>query len=167
MNTTKEEAIAQIEKLKSYCEYTADSDESGAHLFDLAGQALDLALSALCPHCQEAADVLKQLQAENGRLKEKVHQTRWVPMEERPPEEIGNYVYPLAHIDREAWKSCKACTGCASCRHSLASGSDSKSACFWCDNHNKYKPRSFCPECGRPLTEEAWEELEKRVRGEK
>lgn len=77
------------------------------------------------------------------------------------------YAYPLAHIDREAWKSCKACTGCASCRHSLASGSDSKSACFWCDNHNKYRPRSFCPECGRPLTEEAWEELEKRVRGEK
>ena len=68
MNTTKEEAIAQIEKLKSYCEYTADSDESGAYLFDLAGQALDLALSALCPHCQEAADALKQLQAENDRL---------------------------------------------------------------------------------------------------
>lgn len=77
------------------------------------------------------------------------------------------YPYPTAHIDREVWKSCKACTGCASCRHSLASGSDSKSACFWCDNHNKYKPRSFCSECGRPLTEEAWEELEKRVRGEK
>lgn len=77
------------------------------------------------------------------------------------------YAYPPVHIDREAWKSCKACTGCASCRHSLASGSDSKSACFWCDNHNRYKPRSFCPECGRPLTEEAWEELEKRVRGEK
>lgn len=73
------------------------------------------------------------------------------------------YAYPPAHIDREVWKPCKACTGCASCRHSLASGSDSKSACFWCDNHNRYKPRSFCPECGRPLTEEAWEELEKRV----
>lgn len=26
---------------------------------------------------------------------------------------------------------------------------------------------SFCPVCGRPLTEKAWEELEKRVRGEK
>ena len=49
MKMTKEEAIAQIEKLKSYCEYMADSDESGAYLFDLAGQALDLALSALCP----------------------------------------------------------------------------------------------------------------------
>ena len=26
---------------------------------------------------------------------------------------------------------------------------------------------NFCPNCGRPLTEEAWKELEKRVRGEK
>ena len=43
----REEAIKQIEKLKSYCEYMADSDESGAYLFDLDGQALDLAISAL------------------------------------------------------------------------------------------------------------------------
>ena len=76
MKMTKEEAIAQIEKLKSYCEYMADSDESGAYLFDLDVQAFNLALSALRPHCQEAADVLKQLQAENDRLKEKVHRMR-------------------------------------------------------------------------------------------
>ena len=47
MKMTKEEAIAQIEKLKSYCEYMADSDESGAYLFDLDVQALDFVLSAL------------------------------------------------------------------------------------------------------------------------
>lgn len=35
MSMTKDEAIKQIEKLKSYCEYMADSDESGAYLFDL------------------------------------------------------------------------------------------------------------------------------------
>ena len=50
---TKEEAIEQIEKLKSYFEYMADSDESGAYLFDLDGQALDLALSALRPVSRE------------------------------------------------------------------------------------------------------------------
>ena len=92
MNTTKEEAIAQIEKLKSYCEYTADSDESGAYLFDLAGQALDLALSALCPVSREAADALKQLQAENDRLKEKVQQMWWIPVEERLPVVQGEYI---------------------------------------------------------------------------
>ena len=53
---TKEEAIAQIEKLKSYCEYMADSDESGAYLFDLDGQALDLALTALRPVTREQVE---------------------------------------------------------------------------------------------------------------
>lgn len=53
MSMTREEAIKQIEKLKSYCEYIADSDESGAYLFDLDGQALDLALSALRPTTRE------------------------------------------------------------------------------------------------------------------
>ena len=47
MKMTKEEAIAQIEKLKSYCEYMKDSDENGAYVFDLDVQALDFVLSAL------------------------------------------------------------------------------------------------------------------------
>lgn len=53
---TQEEAIKQIEKLKSYCEYMADSDESGAYLFDLDGQSLDLALSALRPITREQVE---------------------------------------------------------------------------------------------------------------
>ena len=56
---TIEEAIKQIEKLKSYCEYMADSDESGAYLFDLDGQALDLALSALRPITREQAEKMR------------------------------------------------------------------------------------------------------------
>lgn len=47
MKMTKEEAIAQIEKLKSYCEYMKDSDENGAYVFDLDVQALDFVLSVL------------------------------------------------------------------------------------------------------------------------
>ena len=47
MKMTKKEAIAQIEKLKSYCEYMEDSDENGAYVFDLDVQALDFVLSAL------------------------------------------------------------------------------------------------------------------------
>lgn len=49
MKMTKEEAIAQIEKLKSYCEHMKDSDENGAYLFDLDVQALDFVLSILTP----------------------------------------------------------------------------------------------------------------------
>ena len=30
-------------------------------------------------------------------------------------------------------------------------------------NNKKYKPRFFCQFCGRPLTNEAWDILEKRL----
>ena len=59
MSMTKEEAIKQIEKLKSYCEYMADSDESGAYLFDSDGQAIDLALSALRPVTREQVEKMR------------------------------------------------------------------------------------------------------------
>ncbi len=42
--------------------------------------------------CQEAADALEQLQAENDRLKKEVQQMRWIPVEERLPEEEGVYI---------------------------------------------------------------------------
>lgn len=40
--------------------------------------------------CQEAADALEQLQAENDRLKEEVQQMRWIPVEERKPKPSDN-----------------------------------------------------------------------------
>ena len=40
----------------------------------------------------DAATALEQLQAENDRLKEEVQQMRWVPVEERLPEEEGTYI---------------------------------------------------------------------------
>ena len=84
MSMTKEEAIKQIEKLKSYCEYMADSDESGAYLFDLDGQALDLALSALRPVSREQV--------------EKVWKGEWII-----PTIIGGRAYNIPH--------CSACNG--------------------------------------------------------
>ena len=56
MSMTREEAIVQIESLKNYCEYMADSDESGSYVSDLDAQALDLALSALRPVSREQVD---------------------------------------------------------------------------------------------------------------
>ena len=53
---TREEAIMQIESLKNYCEYMADGDESGAYVYDLDEQALDLALSALRPVSREQVE---------------------------------------------------------------------------------------------------------------
>lgn len=44
-----------------------------------------------------------------------------------------------AKLDRIRWEGCCLCAG------------------FW--NYN------FCPECGRPITEDAWAELERRING--
>lgn len=69
------------------------------------------------------------------------------------------YAYPPAHIDREAWTGCtcntkkKSCCTCVSLR------------CQFCIGESEYKRGKYCSACGRPLTEEAWAELEKRVRG--
>lgn len=56
---TREEASAQIEGLKKYCEDMADSDESGAYVFDLDVQALDIALSALRPVSREQVERMR------------------------------------------------------------------------------------------------------------
>lgn len=76
------------------------------------------------------------------------------------------YAYPHAHIDREAWEPCGECEkrNCDNCLYSEYLSS--MEPCKSCYNAKKWKPVSrFCGECGRPLTDEAWAELEKRLRG--
>lgn len=74
------------------------------------------------------------------------------------------YAYPTAHIGREKWEPCDVCSNA---KHIvglalaiMGDGSDhrvdTKMNCEY----------SFCPNCGRPLTDEAWAELERRVCGE-
>lgn len=55
------------------------------------------------------------------------------------------YSYPPAHIDREKWEPCKIC-GIRGMTEALI-----------------LKRERFCAHCGRPLTEEAWADLERRV----
>lgn len=52
------------------------------------------------------------------------------------------YAYPHAHIDREKWEPC-----------------------MWCALNGQFGLNNYCSACGRPLTEEAWAELERRVCG--
>ena len=69
--------------------------------------------------------------------------------------------YPcrIAGIPREAWTGCvcntkeKSCCTCVSMR------------CQFCIGQSEYRRGKYCSSCGRPLTEEAWTELEKRLRG--
>ena len=73
--------------------------------------------------------------------------------------EMDVYAYPLAHIDREAWEPCIKCNGkCYFCKF------NGTSKCGKCKNHEFYSPMfNFCPDCGRPLKEDAWAELEKML----
>ena len=71
------------------------------------------------------------------------------------------YAYPPAHIDRRAWTAEWVPTTdddgcvwlkCSACEYDLDSMEESN---------------PFCPSCGRAMTEEAWAELERRVRDER
>lgn len=73
--------------------------------------------------------------------------------------ELSLYSYPPAHIDRNEWTAewiypenewnLPRCSNC---------GCNSKDATYGHKNN-------FCPKCGRAMTEEAWAELERRLRG--
>ena len=83
--------------------------------------------------------------------------------------ERGVYAYPPTHIDREAWEGCEFCRNADFGEYGFKIGkrfSKISSACgSW--SFPKDEQFAYCPKCGKPLSEEAWKELEKRVRGEK
>lgn len=57
-------------------------------------------------------------------------------------------VTPSAKLDRAQWVGCSCCTA-----------GDGE---FRLD---KWGDEDYCPKCGRPLTEEAWEKMEQRIGG--
>ena len=79
------------------------------------------------------------------------------------------YAYPLARIDREAWEPCReTCRNtCMTCDHNADEVFGDADYCKDCHRYSKWESsvRKFCEHCGRPKTPEAWDELEKRLRG--
>lgn len=83
------------------------------------------------------------------------------------------YIAELPHMNREAWKPCEVCLeGCRNCRNAepYFYQVGLQNICRECTRKtNTEKPTNwtakinFCPECGRPLKEEAWAMLEKRL----
>lgn len=66
-------------------------------------------------------------------------------------------------LDRSAWEPCRRCKTCQSCKSSICGLDDKSSECYDCDNMGNYEPMGFCPWCGRPLTDAAWEMLERSL----
>lgn len=68
-----------------------------------------------------------------------------------------------AKLDRSRWEGRTHCENrcCCTCKYSTTS--ETKSPCKECDVEEMHDPQNFCPNCGRPLTEEAWAELERRI----
>lgn len=95
------------------------------------------------------------------------------------------YAYPPAHIDRSKWEPCEFCNGKTVLYqytnstklfvNTFGGAATLVTECNDCPPYadccmkdisaNSAFRIKFCPECGRPLTEEAWAELERRLRG--
>ena len=83
------------------------------------------------------------------------------------------YEYPPAHIDREAWEPCEVCSEQDDPCYKDGCFKENAPQCeYRCDkylawrrNLRRVRLAKFCPKCGRPLTEEGWDMLEKRLRG--
>lgn len=80
---------------------------------------------------------------------------------------VKAYPYHPDRIDRDAWV-CELCKG-ATCVSGVAyaegrADDGHEFSTIFSDDGMRCDFR-YCPNCGRPLTPEAWDELEKRVRG--
>lgn len=125
---------------------------------EIIGTAIIVSENGVLSHgildCSSDDGVCASISASQRWLKEKDYGKTWL-----------SYAYPHAHIDREAWDPCHACKSkqCFNCwNDDLSMNTEPCRSCTGNEWRAKYK---FCPECGRPMTEEAWAELEKRLRG--
>lgn len=176
-----EEAIEWMESILAHvCSMAAEADADGIWKEDIA--ALEFTLTAL-RSMQEAGEPLslEQLQEMDGKpvwiedtscwglvfipkagqfknspfvlFRKEGVQFEWHVTDS----ELTIYSYPPAHIDRSKWEFCLWCKDLQYLPHEMCA--DVKMP------GGSEIGASFCPSCGRPLTESAWAELERRLRG--
>lgn len=81
------------------------------------------------------------------------------------------YAYEPPILDRSAWEPCAYCGDyygkcCANCWNGGKQAY--QEPCKSCYCASKWKPKeNFCPCCGRPMHDAAWEMLQKRLEGHK
>lgn len=81
--------------------------------------------------------------------------------------ELAQAHSPAAHIDLEKWEPCEHCKPSKNApdRWGPHQFPIDDSAIYYYDVDDGWEGEeiNFCPWCGRPLTDEAWAELEKRI----
>lgn len=118
-------------------------------------EVFELALTALrsMPEAGEPLTVKKLREVPHGKVKDGTLQNI--------ANRANEIASPPAHIDRSKWEGCVDCR--IKCRTCVVRG---KEKCARCEKYSEYVPENnFCSNCGRPLTEEAWTELERRLMG--
>lgn len=74
------------------------------------------------------------------------------------------YAYPPARIGREKWEPCEWCGSIGEKPDNWVCTLEDDNGHTVTNNHMVVcAPVNYCPVCGRPLTPEAWEEMEKRL----
>lgn len=179
---THDKIIKQLESLLSHCKSMIEKD-GGFPIWEKDCEALEAAIAALRPSGEPLT--LEQLREMDEQpvwvkcLNSKKYTdppTGWRIVERSIAGTIGvwngescfaerdygrtwqAYAYPP--IDREKWEPCELCGTLNDeimCKFSQYAAYDQSKTV-------RYTSAKFCPECGRPLTEEAWAELEKRLR---
>lgn len=159
MNNKKERAIAWITRELEYLRRA--TYVNGCEMKPEWAEQIDVwetALEVLHPvHVEYPLTIEQLLEIQHGKIKDVTLQSIC-----NGANEIAS---SPAHIDREAWEPCIICETCASCKYSCYSAKEKNSPCYACEYRSEYKPRNYCPFCCRPLTDEAWTLLEKRLRG--
>lgn len=83
------------------------------------------------------------------------------------------YTHQPLRISQEKWEACKLCgrreevdpcyqNGCFK-KNAPQCGYSCDKFLEWRKVQERLRDAKFCPECGRPLTDEAWVELQKRL----
>lgn len=88
----------------------------------------------------------------------------YIPLHRAVDRAIGRrfFAYERPRLDRSAWEPCENCK--SKCRTCLR---NETSRCKKCNNYDCYYPVSnFCQYCGKPLTDAAWDMLERRMHGD-
>lgn len=172
---TNNEIIKQLESLLSHCKSMIEKD-GGFPIWEKDCEALEAAIAALRPTNEPLT--LEQLREMDGRpVWLKIAGGVWGIVDclndcvvtslakDIRLNALAGLAYAYPPIDREKWTPCEWCGSVGKTPDNWVCTLEDDDGHTVTNNHIVVcATANYCPSCGRPLTEAAWTELEKRVR---